>query len=103
MDAFRIDPDSARVVYTADRNADGVPELFAVPLDASSPPERLNRSLPAGADVESDFVPLPGGGVLYRADQEANDVFELWHFLDLDLGDTRLPSATPTRSVTVLR
>ncbi len=81
VDSFRIDPDSQRVIYRADKNTDDVFELFAAPLDGSEPPERLNPILPAGGDVSSDHVPIPGGRVLHRADQNADDVFEL--FLDV--------------------
>jgi hypothetical protein len=77
VSSYRIDPRSRRVFYLADRNADNVLELFDAPLDASAPAERLNSSLPWGGGVEADFVPLPGGRTLYRADQGTNDVLEL--------------------------
>ncbi len=96
--AFRIDPDSSRVVYLADRGADLVHELFSVPLDGSAAPERLNPALIPGGDVEPDFLPLPGGRVLYRADQQANDVFELFSFLALD--ELFLPAPATTGNLT---
>lgn len=101
MSSFRIDPDTMRVVYLADRNADQVFELFAVPLDASASPRRLNRGLPAGGDVQSDFISIPGGRVLFRADLDGNDVFELFlSFLgSLRDGRPQLPAPAPTRSV----
>ena len=49
------------------------------PLDGSGPSVKVNASLPAGGGVQTDFVALDDG-TLYRADQEENDVFEL--FLD---------------------
>ncbi len=76
--SFRIDPDSQRVVYLADRDVDDVLELFAVPLDGSAPPRRVNPPLPAGGGIQAGFVLIPGDRVLYRADQESNDVFELF-------------------------
>jgi hypothetical protein len=39
---------------------------------------RINPDLPGQGDVLGDFAVLSGGRVLYRADQEANDVFELF-------------------------
>jgi hypothetical protein len=53
-------------------------ELFGVPLDGSAPPHAFNGPLVPGGDVHTDFAILSGGRVLYRADQDANEVFELF-------------------------
>jgi hypothetical protein len=53
-------------------------ELFAVPLDGSRPPERLNSALVEGGDVADFRLSLDGWSVLYRADQELDDVLELY-------------------------
>jgi len=82
VSSFRIDAHSRRVVYLADRDVDEVRELFAVPIDGSAPAERLNGRLPTGGDVESGYALLPGGRVLYRADQEKNDLLELFVSLE---------------------
>ncbi|HEX6883493.1 MAG TPA: hypothetical protein VF530_08940 [Planctomycetota bacterium] len=73
---FQVAPDSLHVFFVAETGAGQ--ELFAVPFDASAPPRRLNSPLPAGGGVSSSFVPLPGGRVLYVADQAEDDVFELF-------------------------
>ncbi|HEX6886335.1 MAG TPA: hypothetical protein VF530_23370 [Planctomycetota bacterium] len=75
---YRVTPDSRHVVYLCDRRLDGSDELLRVLLDGSEAPGFLNDRLPAGGDVQADFVVLPGGGVVYRADQEVDEVFELY-------------------------
>lgn len=77
VSTIRIAPDSLDVVYGADP-LDGVLELFSAALVGGSAPSRLNRPLPTGGDVEGDFVPLSGGGAIYRADQEEDGVLELF-------------------------
>ncbi|HEX6884992.1 MAG TPA: hypothetical protein VF530_16575 [Planctomycetota bacterium] len=74
----RIAPDSSRVVYRADQDADQVFELFSVPL-AGGTALQLNAALPAGGDVEPSFECSPDSSrVVYLADQDANDVLELY-------------------------
>ena len=55
---------------------------LALQLPIQSDPDALVHSIDGllmpGGDVQLDFVPLTGGRVLYRADQEANDVIELF-------------------------
>lgn len=75
---FQVSPDSSFVNYVSQPESIGTRELFAVPLDASKVARKLNGLLPAGREVLYDFVPLSGGRVLYRADQDANDVLELF-------------------------
>lgn len=79
---LRIAPDSLAVVYRA--NVDRtftVLELFSAPIDGSTAPARLSRPLPTAGGVEADFVALSAGRAIYRADQEENDVFELFSAL----------------------
>lgn len=73
---FRIAPDSRFVAYRADRAADNVFDLHGALLDGRGSPRKLNGPLATGGDVQSDFVVLLGGRVLYRADQDAAEVFE---------------------------
>lgn len=49
-----------------------------MPLDASDAPRRVNEVLPEGGEVFDDFVPLARGRVVFRADQEKDDVVELF-------------------------
>jgi hypothetical protein len=75
-----------RVVYTAEQDTAGVTELYSVPL-AGGGVTRLNPLLTAGGNVRHPFefagsrvfeVTPDGQTVVYRADQERNDVFELY-------------------------
>src|SRR5262245_11928028 len=85
---FRISPDGSRVVYWADQEEDEVFELFSVPIDGSQAPVRLNGPLVPGGDVlftptflsVEAFAPMTSDGsrVLYVADQDEDEVFELY-------------------------
>jgi len=75
-------PDGQSLVYAAETDQDRL-ELFAVPLDASASPRRINQTLPAGASVEEGFGPVfqfsdDDRYVLFLADQETVGVTELW-------------------------
>jgi Tol biopolymer transport system component len=91
--AFRISPDGRRVVYVADQDADEEFELFSVPIRGGTAVQ-LNAPLVGGGDVAQGVpgsyvaLPLPqfelgaggagGARVVYRADQDADEVFELF-------------------------
>ena len=89
-----ISPDSNRVVYRAGQDTDNMIELYSVPI--GGPPKagiKLNGALVAGgnvSDVTSSFQISPDSGrVLYIADQDKDEVFELYltsnYFLYLPL------------------
>lgn len=98
---LHLSPDLHWVVYTCDRKADGAVELFAAPVDGSSPAIVLNDPLPPGGDVQPGFAVLPGGFVVYRADQEADEVFEL--FRAALPGPPRAHAPWPTRASAAAR
>jgi Tol biopolymer transport system component len=76
---FLVSADSTRVVYTSDENAATVSELFSAPIDGASPAQRLNPPFAADRDVLFITLRLSAAGrVLYVADQDAADVFELY-------------------------
>ncbi len=76
---FQVSPDGARVVYRADQDVDEVFELFSVPADGSAGPVELNGALVGYGDVAFEYrISADGARVVYRADQDANDVFELY-------------------------
>ena len=74
---FALTLDGQQLVYIADQVVDETYELFSVPLDGSQFATRVNRSLVAGGDVTS-FLLGPSGDVLYLADQQHDDVKELY-------------------------
>ena len=79
---FEISPDTSHVVYHADQDTDGVDELFSVPLDGSSAPTKLNGALVSGGDVPFPFEISPDSSrVVYFADQDTDEVFELFSVL----------------------
>ncbi len=79
---FRISPDGSRAVYRADQEIDGVHELFSVSTDGG-PSRKLNGALAPGGQVGLDFVHSfrispDGSRVIYWADQEVDELFELF-------------------------
>lgn len=79
-----ISANSSRVVYRADADTDEVVELYSVPI-AGGAPTKLNGQLTLGGDVlEGSLQFSPDSShVLYLADQEANDVVELYEVSSL--------------------
>lgn len=79
----QVTADGTRVVYVADQLVDGVFELFSVPITGGAS-IRLNDPLVAGGRISEEnsgaepFWLTPGGQVLYRADQEVDERFELY-------------------------
>jgi len=53
-------------------------ELFSVPIDGRRRATRANERLPAGRAVSSFRISADGGRVFYLADQDEDDVFELY-------------------------
>ncbi|MSR63153.1 MAG: hypothetical protein EXS08_11985 [Planctomycetes bacterium] len=94
---FSIRAGSLRVVYRADQEQNNVHELFEVPLNASLPPSKLNAPLVTGGDVLGDFQVSPDGKrVLYRADQERDEVYELFMAFDATSPGRRVSGALVT-------
>jgi Tol biopolymer transport system component len=76
---FRIAPDGSAVVFRADRTIDQADELFAAPISGASEPVELSGILVAGGDVEPGFELAPDGGrVVFRADLELDERFDLY-------------------------
>ena len=79
--SFKISSDSKRVVYVADQDTNDVVELYSVPI-SGGPLTKLNANLVAGGDVtffSPDFQISPDSQrVIYEADQDTNDVNELY-------------------------
>jgi len=93
--SFGVIPDSSGVVYIADQNAIGVFELFRSVFSGGPPTVPLNPpfTVPpfSGTEDVEDFALMPNGtGVVYRADQNTNDVKEIYSVVFGFPGSTRL-------------
>lgn len=65
IELFQINPDSERVIFTADLEADEKFELYSVPIDGSGPPVKINDPLSSSGDVRAFTIAPNGGRVLY--------------------------------------
>ena len=76
---FQISPDSSRVVYRADQQTDNVFELYSVPLGGPAAAGiKLNGALVAGGNVFDFQISPDSSRVVYQADQQTDEVFELF-------------------------
>lgn len=90
--AFQLSPDGLWAVFFADPAGDDIMELFSAPADGSAAPRKLNGPLVAGGRIVQEIVMSPPYGVVfltyplavsesrvvYRADQDTDDVWELY-------------------------
>lgn len=78
VQSFAVSTDADFVVYFASDSSFNY-ELFSVPIDGSSEPEKLNPDLGADRDVYSDFkIASNGSKVVFRADLDVDNVPELY-------------------------
>jgi Tol biopolymer transport system component len=76
---FEVSPDSSRVIYLADQQTDGVLELYSVPLAGpAGAGVKLNGALVAGGDVNYFQISPDSSRVIYQADQQTDEVWELY-------------------------
>lgn len=95
---------SGYVVYRADADSNDVIELYSAPLDGSQTTVKLSGTMVNGGDVQSRYEISPDGTrVVYRADQDTNNAFEVYSApLDGSSAATKLnPALPPGRSVAV--
>ncbi len=83
---YTISPDSSRVVYLADQDTNEVLELYSVPV-GGGPVKKLNGQLVEKGDVSPAFtvdwnstfqISPDGSRVVYLADQDTDEIFELY-------------------------
>lgn len=80
--SHQISPDRTRVAVYGDLEQDGVAELFVVSLLDGSPPIKVNGTLVAGGNVLDYYQWSPDSSrLVYQADQDTNDVYELYTVL----------------------
>jgi Tol biopolymer transport system component len=76
---FNVSPDSKRVVYIADQTSDEVHEIYSVSITGSSLSRaKLNDPLPVGGDVDIFRISPEGSRVVYKADQDEDEIMELY-------------------------
>ena len=78
---FRISPDNNWVVYGADQETVGFTELYSVPIGGGPPADviKLNKALVVpGGSVQEGTISPDSKRVVYLADQDTNEVFELY-------------------------
>jgi hypothetical protein len=77
--AFHASPASDQVVYVAGPFSSGSTDLYLASIDGSGTPRRLNRPHGALGSIAPDFAFTPDGtGVLFRAEDQDPDAFELY-------------------------
>lgn|GEM_PF-1056367 len=78
-DSIRLSPDGSLVLYIADQDVNDSNELYSVSTTGGTP-VKLNAPLASGGDVfTSDLQFSPTGDrVVYSADQDANNVNEIY-------------------------
>ena len=78
-EGLQFSPDGSHVLYNADQDTDDVFEIYSVP-SVGGVPVKLNAELVAGGEVDDDALQFSpdGSRVLYRADQDIDDVWEIY-------------------------
>jgi Tol biopolymer transport system component len=76
--SFVMSPDGDWVLFLADFSVLGKWELWRARVDGTGSPTKLNGPLIANGDVVSARISHDGSRVVYRADQEADEVTELF-------------------------
>jgi len=77
--SFVPEPGGAFAVFRGDQEVDERFELYAAPIALQGAPEKLSGTLVAGGDVLDAYrVSSDGARVAYVADQDADEVFELF-------------------------
>jgi hypothetical protein len=76
---FQISPDSSRVVYKVDQQTVNVLELYSVPIKGPAAAGiKLNGTLVPGGNVVGFNISQDSSRVVYTADQETDNHFELY-------------------------
>ena len=101
LDRLIISPDSSRVVYRIFDASAELFQLYSADTDASGTETRLNGGLVAGGDVDGDdYVISPDSQfVVYLADQETDDLFELYRVPITGGSTTKLSGAVSAPGV----
>jgi len=74
---YDISPNSATVVFIADKTTNDVQEIYSVPI-AGGTVTKLNGTMVTGGDVASFLISKDSARVVYLADQDTDAVNELY-------------------------
>jgi hypothetical protein len=90
--SFALTPDATAVIYIADQDFDDVFELYRVSLATPGISTKLNPAFLAGSgkDVVEFAVTPDNTSVVYIADQDIDDVFELFRTVFFGGANTKL-------------
>jgi len=76
---FAFSPDGTRIAYRADQDTDAVIELYVAPASGGGTSTKVNPALVANGAVQFSFAFSPDGTrIAYLADQDTDNVFELY-------------------------
>ena len=77
---FRFTPDGSQLVYLADQDVDEVFEIYGVDVAVPGQTIKMNSPLIAGGSVQSATLIMSESGheLVYLADQDVDEVFELF-------------------------
>ena len=76
--SFELTPDRQTVVMYGVQAVSNVTEVFAAPADGSAATLRINGPLIGGGQVSDYLITPDSAAILYLADQNTDDVFELF-------------------------
>ena len=110
---FQLTPDGSQAVYLSTEIEPGQIDIFSVPTDGSLQSVRLSTSLPAGADVQGDFLITPDGErAVYRVVPNGSGQFDLYsarvaggevpHLISSNVADTPRQFAPASNGARVL-
>jgi uncharacterized repeat protein (TIGR01451 family) len=99
---FKVGPASHKLVYAGvESETEGILALYSVPLAGGASPQRLDGPMTDGGEVDPfTFQISPDDQtVVYRADQDVDEVFELYATRSLPVADVRIHKATAPTSL----
>ena len=77
--SFEISPDGQWVVYAAEQDTEDVFELYSVAIDGTPGPFKVSGPMIPQGDVDPIDIHITAAGrIVYRADQDTDEVVELY-------------------------
>jgi len=99
LSTVALAPGGLHVFFLGAQDTVGVVELYSVPLDGGAPPRKWNAPLVLGGNVNAFALRPSPGAVLYRADQDTDERFELYRSALPDAPPPHASAGAPTRTV----